>query len=72
MLDLSIIEALEKIVGGDHVTTEPAHLICYSYDATQQSFLPPRCGQRFQWRQPSHPGRYRVGHRAVGQDLEDR
>jgi glycolate oxidase len=40
MLDSSIIEALENIVGGDQVTIEQADLICYSYDATQQSFLP--------------------------------
>ena len=40
MLHSSIIEALENIVTRDHVATEQADLICYSYDATQQSFLP--------------------------------
>lgn len=40
MLHPSIIEDLVNIVGNDHVTTEQADLICYSYDATQQSFLP--------------------------------
>ena len=40
MLEARILKALVAIVGKDQVATEPADLICYSYDATQQSFLP--------------------------------
>jgi glycolate oxidase len=40
MMEPRILKALVAIVGKDHVATEPADLICYSYDATQQSFLP--------------------------------
>jgi glycolate oxidase len=40
MLDSSIIQRLQQIVGVDQVTSEGADLLCYSYDATQQSFLP--------------------------------
>jgi glycolate oxidase len=35
-----IIHTLRDIVGKDHVTTELADRICYSYDATQQEHLP--------------------------------
>ncbi len=40
MLDARVITALEEIVGLEQVTTQKADRICYSYDATQQSFLP--------------------------------
>jgi glycolate oxidase len=40
MLESRILKALIAIVGKDQVATEPADLLCYSYDATQQSFLP--------------------------------
>jgi glycolate oxidase len=40
MLAPHIINALRQIVGAEHVTSERADLLCYSYDATQQSFLP--------------------------------
>ncbi|BCR06679.1 FAD-binding protein [Desulfuromonas versatilis] len=40
MLEPRIIKALEEIVGDKNVSTEKADLICYSYDATQQKFLP--------------------------------
>lgn len=40
MLESRIRKALEAIVGKEQVASEPADLICYSYDATQQSFLP--------------------------------
>ncbi|WP_432822821.1 FAD-binding oxidoreductase [Trichloromonas sp.] len=40
MTEPRIIEALKEIVGKEHVSTEKADLICYSYDATQQKFLP--------------------------------
>ncbi len=33
-------KALEKILGKDHVTKESGDLLCYSYDGTQQSFMP--------------------------------
>ena len=39
-MDPHIIKALQEIVGADQVSTERADLICYSYDATQQKFLP--------------------------------
>jgi len=39
-MDSHIIKALQEIVGADQVSTERADLICYSYDATQQKFLP--------------------------------
>jgi glycolate oxidase len=40
MLEDRIRKALVAIVGKEQVATEPADLLCYSYDATQQSFLP--------------------------------
>jgi glycolate oxidase len=40
MLAGRIIHTLRDIVGKDHVTTELADRICYSYDATQQEHLP--------------------------------
>ncbi|WP_442900217.1 FAD-binding oxidoreductase [Geoalkalibacter sp.] len=40
MMDQRIIRILQEIVGKDQVTTERADLICYSYDATQQQYLP--------------------------------
>jgi glycolate oxidase len=40
MLESRIIKSLQEIVGKENVATEPADLLCYSYDATQQKFLP--------------------------------
>jgi len=40
MLSEQIINNLKSIVGKDNVFTSKADRICYSYDATQQSFLP--------------------------------
>ena len=40
MLAPHIIKTLQEIVGKENVTTEAADLLCYSYDATQQKFLP--------------------------------
>lgn len=40
MLAKQILEELGEIVGTDHISNEKADLICYSYDATQQSYLP--------------------------------
>ncbi len=40
MTESHIIAALKEIVGADKVSTEQADRICYSYDATQQKFLP--------------------------------
>ncbi|MBE0577670.1 MAG: FAD-binding protein [Desulfuromonadales bacterium] len=40
MLSEQIINELQAIVGKANVSTEKADRICYSYDATQQSFLP--------------------------------
>jgi len=40
MLSDQIINELQSIVGKDNVFTSKADRICYSYDATQQSFLP--------------------------------
>jgi len=40
MLESRIIRILQGIVGKDQVSTDRADLICYSYDATQQQFLP--------------------------------
>ncbi len=40
MLSEQIISELKSIVGNNSVTTEKADRICYSYDATQQSYLP--------------------------------
>ena len=40
MLSEQIINELKSIVGKDNVFTSKADRICYSYDATQQSFLP--------------------------------
>ena len=40
MIEPRIRKALVAIVGKEQVASEPADLLCYSYDATQQSFLP--------------------------------
>ncbi len=40
MLDNGIIKKLRQICGKEHVLTDRADLICYSYDATQRQFLP--------------------------------
>ncbi len=40
MLSEQIVSELKSIVGKNNVTTEKADRICYSYDATQKSFLP--------------------------------
>jgi glycolate dehydrogenase FAD-linked subunit len=40
MLANRLIEELKAIVGDANVSTERADLLCYSYDATQQQFLP--------------------------------
>ena len=40
MLEPRIIKALQEIVGRENVSTDRADLICHSYDATQQKFLP--------------------------------
>ena len=40
MLKPAIIRQLQEIVGSANVATDTADLICYSYDATQQQFLP--------------------------------
>lgn len=40
MIEQRIIDELVHIVGNDNVATAKADRICYSYDATQQSFLP--------------------------------
>ena len=40
MFSEQIITELQSIVGKSNVTTEMADRICYSYDATQKSFLP--------------------------------
>jgi len=40
MLEPRIVKMLQDIVGPQHVSTEQADRICYSYDATQQKFLP--------------------------------
>jgi glycolate oxidase len=40
MLSEQIIKELQTIVGRENISTTKADRICYSYDATQQSFLP--------------------------------
>ena len=40
MLEPHIIQSLQEIVGRENVTTAQADRLCYSYDATQQKFLP--------------------------------
>jgi glycolate oxidase len=40
MLSDQVINELQTIVGRENVSTTKADRICYSYDATQQSFLP--------------------------------
>jgi glycolate oxidase len=40
MLEQKTINKLEQIVGKENSSTETADRICYSYDATQQQFLP--------------------------------
>ncbi|HXV20962.1 MAG TPA: FAD-binding oxidoreductase, partial [Desulfuromonadales bacterium] len=40
MLEPRIIKTLQEIVGASNVYTDKADLILYSYDATQQKFLP--------------------------------
>jgi glycolate oxidase len=40
MIEPRTIEKLNSIVGAEHVSTDVADLICYSYDATQQQYRP--------------------------------
>ncbi|MCD6525395.1 MAG: FAD-binding protein [Desulfuromonas sp.] len=40
MLAPRVIRLLEDIVGSEQVTTDSTDMLCYSYDATQQTFLP--------------------------------
>ena len=40
MLEPRIIKILKEIVGAEHLNTDQADLICYSYDATQRKFPP--------------------------------
>ncbi|MBE0598947.1 MAG: FAD-binding protein [Desulfuromonadales bacterium] len=40
MLEPRIFKILQEIVGSENVTAEDADRLCYSYDATQQKFLP--------------------------------
>jgi glycolate oxidase len=40
MLEERVIRTLEEMVGKENLTTHPTDMLCYSYDATQQSFLP--------------------------------
>ncbi len=40
MAGSSLVSALREIVGSEHVACDRQHLLCYSYDATQMSFLP--------------------------------
>lgn len=40
MLSEQIVTELQTIVGKENISTDQADRICYSYDATQQSFLP--------------------------------
>lgn len=40
MAGATLKAALSEIVGSEHVTCERQDLLCYSYDATQMSFLP--------------------------------
>ncbi|MCF6178729.1 MAG: FAD-binding protein, partial [Geopsychrobacter sp.] len=40
MIDTRIVRILSDIVGKENVSTQKADLLCYSYDATQQQFLP--------------------------------
>lgn len=40
MLSQSIINELSRIVGRENISTSREDLICYSYDATNRSFLP--------------------------------
>ncbi|MDY0190227.1 MAG: FAD-linked oxidase C-terminal domain-containing protein [Desulfuromonas sp.] len=40
MLAPRVIRLIEDIVGAENMTTAAADMLCYSYDATQQTFLP--------------------------------
>lgn len=40
MLAPRVVRLLEDIVGAENVTTDATDMLCYSYDATQQTFLP--------------------------------
>jgi glycolate oxidase len=40
MLAPRVIRLLEDILGSENVTTTATDMLCYSYDATQQTFLP--------------------------------
>lgn len=39
-MDKKTIKQLQNIVGAQYLTTEPEELLCYSYDATGQEYLP--------------------------------
>ena len=40
MINHAILKELEGVVGQDNLLTSRANLVCYSYDATGQSFMP--------------------------------
>ncbi|MFA4910152.1 MAG: FAD-linked oxidase C-terminal domain-containing protein [Desulfobacteria bacterium] len=40
MIEKKVIDKIKRIVGKEHVHSEPEERVCYSYDATNQSYLP--------------------------------
>ena len=40
MIEKRVIDKIKRIVGKEHVHSEPEERVCYSYDATNQSYLP--------------------------------
>ena len=40
MIERRVVDKIKRIVGKEHVYSEPEERVCYSYDATNQSYLP--------------------------------
>ena len=40
MIERRVVDKIKRIVGKEHVHSEPEERVCYSYDATNQSYLP--------------------------------
>ncbi|MEW6616214.1 MAG: FAD-linked oxidase C-terminal domain-containing protein [Thermodesulfobacteriota bacterium] len=40
MIEKRVVDKIKRIAGKEHVHSEPEERVCYSYDATNQSYLP--------------------------------
>ena len=40
MIEKRVVDKIKRVAGKKHVHSEPEEMVCYSYDATNQSYLP--------------------------------